>query len=355
MVHLPVNVASQIQITVKAMRDLGVEARGLIRRALPSHSSSGLETYYGSPVDPPRLTPRWFWYHVVAASRVLAAIRWADVVHYHYGGTYALPGGLDVAWTCALGKPRLINFWGSDIRIPEIESRGNPYYARRDRTYEYWGAESYDKSRRVQTYYARRGFTFVCSESLLPHIQTDLSPTVGLVRSSVDLKQLEPHYPDPKRRRAVVVHSPSAPVAKGTPAVLSAVDALRNEHRLDFDFVLVHNKPRQQALDILKGADIFLDQFVVGGYGLAAVEAMAFGKPVVCYIKPSLEAQYPSGMPIVNANQDNLSEVLERLIKDGELRHQLGRRSRAYVEEHHDAHKIAHQLVAIYEELLSKQ
>ncbi len=37
------------------------------------------------------------------------------------------------------------------------------------------------------------------------------------------------------------------------------------------------------------------------------------------------------------------------------LRHELGRRGRVYVEKYHDAMKLAHQLKAIYEELLAKK
>ena len=42
------------------------------------------------------------------------------------------------------------------------------------------------------------------------------------------------------------------------------------------------------------------------------------------------------------------------LLRDGPRRHQVGRASRAYVETHHDAHKIARDLVRIYEELIEK-
>lgn len=81
---------------------------------------------------------------------------------------------------------------------------------------------------------------------------------------------------------------------------------------------------------------------------------MALGKPAVCYIKPSLVPRYPQDCPIVNANQDNLAEVLGSLLDDGQRRHDIGRRSRAYVEKYHDAHSIARELVGIYEQLLRK-
>ena len=51
----------------------------------------------------------------------------------------------------------------------------------------------------------------------------------------------------------------------------------------------------------------------------------------------------------------NTLNVLECLIRSGELCHELGRRGRAYVEKHHDAQRIAYQLAGIYRELLAKQ
>ncbi len=79
---------------------------------------------------------------------------------------------------------------------------------------------------------------------------------------------------------------------------------------------------------------------------------MAFGKPVVCYIKPSLVKQYPVDMPIVNATQDTLTEVLESLIQDSSRRHELGKKGRTYVEVHHDALSVTPQIMDIYTDLI---
>jgi glycosyltransferase involved in cell wall biosynthesis len=166
------------------------------------------------------------------------------------------------------------------------------------------------------------------------------------------LPEFESNPPDPARTRPVIVHSPSAPNAKGTPAVLAAIDSLHD--RFDFDFRLIQGIPRRQVLEMVRDADIFLDQFVLGGYGMAALEAMALGKPVLCYVKPSLIAQYPSDLPIVNATQESLTDLLAGLLADGARRPEIGLRSRAYVEKYHDALKIAGELKGIYEDVLRR-
>jgi glycosyltransferase involved in cell wall biosynthesis len=81
---------------------------------------------------------------------------------------------------------------------------------------------------------------------------------------------------------------------------------------------------------------------------------MAFGKPTLCFIKPSLIKTYPADFPIINAKPDNLVEVLASLLENGTLRNQIGRQSRAYVAKYHDSHKIAQDLVKIYQKMNGK-
>ncbi len=102
----------------------------------------------------------------------------------------------------------------------------------------------------------------------------------------------------------------------------------------------------------MKQCDVYIDQLIIGGHGYAALEAMAFGKPVVGYINPVLGKDYPSDLPIFNANPDNIAERLEVLIKDAALRNELGKKGRAYAEKYHDGEKIARELVKIYEEVI---
>ena len=146
------------------------------------------------------------------------------------------------------------------------------------------------------------------------------------------------------------MHAPSAPVAKGTEHVIRAVEELKKHH--DFDFTLIENTERYSALQLVHNCDVFVDQLILGAHGYAAVEAMAFGKPVVCYINPEIGKDYPDDLPVVNANPDNVAEQLEVLIRDAQLRHEIGKRSRSYVEKYHDDKKIAADLVSVYEEVI---
>ena len=348
--HLPTNIASQTSITVRALRDLGVEARGLVwnqrffgdREAIEYHEPVSLRKH---PIRRMARTAKWW-------SVVGAAMRWADVIHWHFSAS-TLPWNLDLRYAARLGKARLVEFWGTDIRIPEIAAADNPFLAKMYREYPEEVGRRAEASRRIQRRFARFGFECLLPGVVLePYIDADLFPVTYASKSRVILSDFEPRYPDPRQTVPLVVHSSSHKTRKGTDAVLRAVEELRKTYR--FEFKLIHGVTRREAMQYVRRCDVFLDQFVFGAYGVAAVEAMALGKPVVGYIKPTLAARCPADLPIVNATPENLGEVLEKLLASGRLRHETGRASRAFVEKHHDAHKIARNLVNIYEELLRK-
>lgn len=349
--HLPINIASQISTTVRGLRAVGIEARGLVSvwkgDVIQSHDEIEI-----LPDAPERRSIRWATTQAYRYSKVMAAIRWADVLHWHFGGVL-LRKGFDLRWARFLRKPGMAEFWGSDIRIAAVEAADNPYFARyAPRAYQ---AElTSERSRKTQSLFSEAGFDcLIACRSMLPYVQKDLFREIHVVRQRIMISDYSPRFPDPCEKRPVLVHTPSNPELKGTAIVLAAVEHLRS--KLDFEFSPIRHLPRPEAFERVAQADIFLEQFVLGAHGLAALEAMAFGKPVVCFIKPSMVDQYPADLPIVNASPDNLAEVLEELIKDGKLRHELGLRGRAYVEKHHDAIKIAHQLKDLYQQLMDRR
>ncbi len=356
--HLPMNVASQITDTVCALRENGIEARGM---ADAGHitANTGIEVLPDSTHDPllVALAPfvgrpgvqRLLKRLDTRTRLVMDGIEWADVVHWYCAR--GLPGAVDIHYARHLGKKMLVEYAGSDIRIPEVEAADNPYYAEvwRNRTYEY-KKESLANSRRHQRLFADAGAqVLIPYAALLPYVQHDLFPTVHTTLHRLTLTDYAPVYPDAANPRPLVIHSPSKIHTKGTPAVEAAVARLREAHA--FDFTLVHGMAYDDARRTLQNCDIFLDQFVLGAHGVAALEAMALGKPVVCYIKPSLVDRYPADLPIVSATKETLPAVLGELLADGPRRAELGRQGRAYVERHHDARRLAGELATLYASL----
>ena len=348
--HLPTNVASQISVTVRALRQIGVDARGLIHGSSRYGDPAGLEHF--EPISrrrhPFRAAVRTAqWWRIMSE-----AMRWADVIHWHFNNS-TLPLDADLRYAARLGKARVVEFWGSDIRNPRITAEDNPYAWQIYADEPDAGRRREKRSRQTQRRFARYGFNCILpGEELRPHLVDGLFRSVWMTRSRILLAEYSPCYPDPAAARPLIVHSASSTIRKGTDAVLAAVERLRETCPGGFEFKLIHGATHEQSLELVRRCDLFIDQFAAGAHGLAAVEAMALGKPVVGYIMPGLREQLPADLPIVDATRENLAEVIGGLLADGARRTRLGRQGRAFVERHHDAVAIAQKLVGHYEKLL---
>jgi len=337
-----------MSVTVRALRSLGVDAQGI---ALPGSAlldPDGLRTLPAARRDHPL---SWLAARMKGLAWVLPADSRADVVHWYFGAP-ALPAALDVRWAQTLRRASIVEFNGSDVRIGDIVGRGNPFYAAAGPAYEYRQMETRGQSFTRQRTFARRGV----SACLVPpsfdrYLEPGLFSRVEAGGNRVWIGEYTPAFPDPSAERPVVVHAPTAPASKGTPAVMRAVEELRRRGA-EFEFVLLDGVPRRRALDAIRSCDVLLDQFVVGdGYGVTAVEAMAFGKPVVGYLNPMLRDSFPEDLPIVQATQDDLADVLGELLADGGRRRTVGEEGRAFAKRHHDAVRFAERLIEVYRTL----
>lgn len=349
--HLPTNIASQASISVRALRDIGIDARCLVKGNHILEDTRGIEVI--PPLTARRYSPARLCQKLRRWHNVLAAIHWADIIHWHFKSG-ALPMELDLRFIAFLKKPCLVEFWGSDIRISEIASKDNPYIARMYNAHPELATGCAKCSYRIQRKFARYGFECIVPDvETESYIQRDCWCTLHKSTQRLVLSDFDPVFPDADNRRPVIIHAPSKKAIKGSDTVFRSIDQLKQS--FDFEFLLIHGVEHIKAIEMIRGADIFIDQLNIGSHGLAAVEAMALGKPTLCYLKPSLVGRYPSELPIVNVNHDNLTEVLSGLIQDGQKRHEIGLQSRRYVEKYHDAHKVARDLVKLYEQLIHQK
>jgi hypothetical protein len=197
---------------------------------------------------------------------VLSAIRWADVVHWHYATS--LPAYRDVKLARWWAKAGVVEFYGSDIRIANIDTANNPYFARYVPK-EYVLAHTLEHSRAVQEAFATYGVHCVTYHPMLPYVQHDLFPSPYVVRQRVPVNLYKPNFPNPANKRPVILHCPTSAPLKGTAFVLAAIDQLRG--KFDFEFRLVENAKHEEVLAHMANADIYVDQLIGGDHGFAAV------------------------------------------------------------------------------------
>jgi glycosyltransferase involved in cell wall biosynthesis len=264
-----------------------------------------------------------------------------DVYHYHFANTL-LPFMTDARYEKFRGKRIVTEFFGSDVRLPETEARRNPYYV-----------NSYNESEAANRKRLRAWSELTDGEAIFPDHTFNIFleqyfDRIHVVGQRVDCSRYAPSYPDPEPRRIRVMHAPSQQAFKGTAHVEKAVENLQRKG-LEFDYVRVTGLSNTEAMDLYKTADLIVDQLCGGAHGVFACEAMALGKPVICYILPELVEGYPEGFPIINANPDTIESVLEEWLCSPARLYEIGKQSRAYAERVHDVRKIARDLIRIYQ------
>ena len=157
----------------------------------------------------------------------------------------------------------------------------------------------------------------------------------------------------------VVGHAPTHRIVKGTNEIIRVIENLRSKGfkvRLE----LIEGLSREDAQKKYQEIDLFIDQLVIGWYGVVSLEVMALGKPVLCFIKGRglhfVPPQMLADLPIINVDESSLEEKLVGVMQMSiEQRQSLAERGLAYLTEWHDPTKIAQRVVGDYRKVLSSQ
>jgi glycosyltransferase involved in cell wall biosynthesis len=137
-----------------------------------------------------------------------------------------------------------------------------------------------------------------------------------------------------------IIHAPNHRNVKGTEFLVEAVADLR-ARGFPCELVLVERVSRIEAQRLYRHADIIADQFVIGAFGMFALEGLSLGKPVLAYLDDTNLGDPVFNLPIVNTNSENITAVLAVLLKVSELRRRLGISGRAAVERYQSIPALA--------------
>lgn len=333
--HAPYPACGLGRIIVKELRHLGVEEATSLNY-IPTRFS-----FQDDIVINLERAPRLIRY-LKTVSITMYALRKYDIFHFHSHGL--LPRDLDLLLIRWLGKKIAVYFHGSDIR---------------NRAFVLYTADKYRHPKRVHgrapplsnnmqlkqiakwRKYADR--IFVSTPDLLAII-----PEASYVPQAIELGEWEfTPVNNFHQNPLTILHAPSHRGMKGTEFVLRTVERLSSLGH-NINLVLVEGCSHDKMKDLYKNADIVIDQLLTGAYGVVSVEAMAMGRPVVCYISDDVRLRYPDSLPVVSANPLDLENVLLELISDRKLREELSYRGRKYVETYHDVRIVAKTLLDCY-------
>ena len=329
--HAPAEIAGQASVLASGLREIGVEAHSLAYNpGFPQYEPDEARLYDALPP-----LPRYGGY-LESLARHLG--RW-DVYHFHFGRTLVPPHNLDLPLYHALGKRVVFHYHGCDVR----------------NRFHMWA------------HHARAACT-ECSPFCNPPRQRRILASAGRwadreLVSTPDLLESATraiHFPvaadlsrydvrPPQGAPRLVLHAPTNRLIKGTRHVERAYEAVRARFP-GVEFAVVERLPWTELRDSMLQADVVVDQLFMGWYGMVAVEAMAMGKPVLCFIRPDFEARLRD-CPIVRCTTVDLHERLAELLADPARARALGEAGRAWVEREHSHTRLARRLLALYESI----
>ncbi len=269
-------------------------------------------------------------------------VRNCSLVHYH--GSTILRRNLDCALFHYFGIPMIISWAGGDARIVSIARKNNPYFYRMP-------DEAKDNGIRRRLESLSKYVRYVATDPEMAEYSLPYFEKVFIVHQPIDLSECSCRLPERDARKPVVLHIPTHREVKGTAYIEAAIERLKSEG-LSFEFrFLVPTLTQRQVRQEIGKADIYVDELRCGSYGITAVESMASGNPTLTYIREDLVGKYPADLPLVNVNPDTIYTKLRELILDGDLRREIGLRSREYAEKYHSLEVVGSRLLDIYREI----
>lgn len=244
----------------------------------------------------------------------------------------------DVPILDAAGIKHGVLFHGSDIRDPAQHRARYQYSPFRDREDELTmrlQAANDVMRRHLEGY---EGPRFVTTPDLLEFVDDGI-----WLPLTVDVEEFTSTKPVLERDVPVVLHAPSASALKGSAyvdPVLTDLDA-----RGLIKYQRVQNVAHTELAEMVRNADIVVDQLLLGSYGVFACEAMAAGRVTVGHIADPVRDLLPTDLPIVEATPDDLAEVIERLVAERDSARKIAGAAPEYVRELHDGRRSAEVLL----------
>lgn len=220
---------------------------------------------------------------------------------------------------------------GTDVRLPSRHARDEPWSPFRDTT-EYLGKMERD-ARNNRALLERLGLpTFASTPDLIDDIP--FASWCPVVITPGEWRAPRTPHVGPLR----VVHASTNPALKGTALIEPVLQRLHDEGVIDYRRIV--HVPHADMPALFADADVVLDQFLLGSFGVAACEAMAAGCVCIAHVAPAVRerVRHASGheLPIVEATPDTLTDVLRALAADTEQRGRTQAAGRAYVDAVHD-------------------
>lgn len=153
--------------------------------------------------------------------------------------------------------------------------------------------------------------TFVSTAGLL----TDV-PTAEFLGVIIDATPWRNDAALLERARPQVIHAPTNTFVKGTDVVRPIAQKLHAEGLIEY--IEIDRIPHAEMPDVVRSADVVLDQFRIGDYGVAACETMAAGRLVLAHVNEQVRGVVTRAagveLPIPETTLDSLETRLRDIL-----------------------------------------
>lgn len=135
-----------------------------------------------------------------------------------------------------------------------------------------------------------------------------------------------------------VVHAPTNPNLKGTPSLTPVVRKLEAEGLIEYREL--RGIPNDEMPAVFADADVVLDQFRTGDYGVGACETMAAGRIVLAHVtdqvRQAVAERAGMALPVVETTLDTLESVLRDIADRREHYRAIAQSGPEFVRRLHD-------------------
>lgn len=195
-------------------------------------------------------------------------------------------------------------------------------------------------------------YIFVSTPDLLSYINPEHREKAFFVPNPVSIDPYETCSDDSlgsvkcrESDKIHICHTTTNSTIKGTDYIVKILRFLRDKYDIDFDIIKM--KTHWESLQAMKVSDIYLDQFNIGAYGIAAIEAMLMGNVIMAWIDPVVKAYYPE-CPIKSTQLDNLLDCIKSVLFDWETHKKMKEYRVEWASRFHDPYKLAKYYIDIY-------
>jgi glycosyltransferase involved in cell wall biosynthesis len=146
--------------------------------------------------------------------------------------------------------------------------------------------------------------------------------------------------PEPLQREVpLVVHAPSNQALKGTELIEPVLEKLQADGLIEYR--RIESVPRDELPQLISDADVVLDHFGIGNYGVLTCEAMATGRVSISHIHERVRDRVPVPIPTLEATPETLADVLRSVLDDRDAARSLAAAGPDFVRRFHDGRHSA--------------